>query len=203
MEPGDKHFGVWGPEFPWFAAYTRYQHEKVVAEILASKGFETFLPLYAVTHRWKDRFKHLSLPLFPCYVFLRGPVEARHAIVTTPGLHWLVGCGGRPSEIPRTEIEALCRAIGEGAKVEPYPFLKYGDLVRVKSGPLAGVEGILVRKKNHSRLVLSIELLQKSAMVEVDGFVVEPVRGEKTALSMHSLSNEFLAESRKRCTAAL
>ena len=197
MRPGEGQFAGCGPEFAWYAAYTRYQHEKVVAEILTSKGFETFLPLYNATHRWKDRFKRLSLPLFPCYVFLRGPSRRRLEIVTTPGLHWLVGCAGRPSEIPAAEVEALRRAIEEGVKVEPYPFLNYGDLVRVKSGPLAGIEGILVRRKNRSRLVLSIELLQKSAMLEVDGFVVERVRGEKTALAARSVLNGFLAEARK------
>ena len=195
MIPGQNQLGKSVPELPWFAAYTRYQHEKGVAEILANKGFETFLPLYCVTHRWKDRLKPLSLPLFPCYVFLQGPLTRRAEILTTPGLHWLVGCGGRPSEIPRTEVEALRQAIGEGVKVEPYPFLKYGDWVRVKSGPLAGIEGILVRKKNHSRLVLSIELLQKSAMVEVDGFAVERVGGERTALSVRFIPKQFLAEA--------
>ena len=201
MEPGVNRTRDWAPELPWFAAYTRYQHEKGVAEVLASKGFETFLPLYAVTHRWKDRFKNLSLPLFPCYVFFRGSLARRIEILTTPGLHWLVGCGGCPSEIPRAEVEALQRAMGEGVKVEPYPFLKYGDWVRVKSGPLTGIEGILVRKKNRSRLVLSIELLQKSATVEVDGFAVERVGGERTALGVRSLPNEFLGEGRKslRC----
>jgi len=197
MEPGENQLGECGSTLPWFAAYTRYRHENGVAETLASKGFETFLPLYTVTHRWKDRFKHLTLPLFPCYVFVRGSLVRRLEILTTPGLHWLVGCGGRPSEVPRTEVEALRRTIGEGVKVEPYPFLKYGDWVRVKSGPLAGIEGILVRKKNRSRLVLSIEMLRQSAMVEVDGFVVERVGGGRTALAVCPASNGYLGEERR------
>jgi len=161
------------PSCPWYALYTRHQHEKAVAEILSNKGFEVFLPLYSVVHRWKDRTKDLSLPLYPCYVFLRDGLEHRLQILTTPGVHGIVGFAGRPCAIPDAEIDAVRQVIESSLRVEPYPFLRCGDRVRVKSGPLEGIEGILVRKKNSFRLVLSVELLQKSVAVEVDVSMVE------------------------------
>jgi len=147
----------------------------MVAQNLTSKGFETFLPLYATTHNWRDRTKALSLPLFPCYVFLKGGLERRLQIVTTPGIHGLVSSAGKPSAIPDIEMEAIRRVIKSGARVEAHPFLKNGDWVRITHGPLEGIRGILVRKKNISRLVLSVEMLGKSAAMEIDAFQVEPV----------------------------
>jgi transcription antitermination factor NusG len=162
-------------ESPWYAIYTRHQHEKMVAQILTSKGFNTFLPLYATTHKWKDRTKALSLPLFPCYVFLKGDIERRLQIVTTPGIFGLVSSGGQPAAIPNVEIEAIQRVIESGNRVEAHPFLKCGNRVRVKCGPLAGIEGILVRKKSVSRLVLTVEILGTAAAIEVSAFQVEAV----------------------------
>jgi transcription antitermination factor NusG len=162
-------------ESPWYAIYTRHQHEKMVAQILTSKGFNTFLPLYATTHKWKDRTKALSLPLFPCYVFLKGDIERRLQIVTTPGIFGLVSSGGQPAAIPNVEIEAIQRVIESGTRVEAHPFLKCGNRVRVKCGPLAGIEGILVRKKSVSRLVLTVEILGTAAAIEVSAFQVEAV----------------------------
>jgi transcription antitermination factor NusG len=162
-------------ESPWYAIYTRHQHEKMVAQILTSKGFNTFLPLYATTHKWKDRTKALSLPLFPCYVFLKGDIERRLQIVTTPGIFGLVSSGGQPAAIPNVEIEAIQRVIESGTRVEAHPFLKCGNRVRVKCGPLAGIEGILVRKKSVSRLVLTVEILGTAAAIEVSAFQVEEV----------------------------
>ena len=157
----------------WYALYTRHQHEKTAGDLLARKGFETFLPLYSAAHRWKDRNKMLSLPLYPNYVFLHGGLDRRLAILTTPGVIGLVGFAGRASTIPNTEIEAIRRVIENRLNVEPHPFLKCGDWVRVRFGPLEGIEGILVRKKNVHRLVLSVDLLQKSVSVEVDAMAVE------------------------------
>jgi transcription antitermination factor NusG len=157
----------------WYALYTRHQHEKMVAHILTTKGFETLLPLYRVARRWKDRTKLLFLPLFPCYVFLNGGLERRLDIMTTPGIHALVSSAGQPAAIPPAEIDAIRRAVESGARLEPHPLLKSGDWVRVKCGPLEGIQGILVRKKNLYRLVLSVEMLGKAAAVEVDAVLVE------------------------------
>jgi transcription antitermination factor NusG len=161
------------PPSTWYALYTRHQHEKTVAHILTNKGFEILLPLYSVARRWKDRTKLLSLPLFPCYVFLNRGLERRTDIMTTPGIHSIVSNGGRPAAIPTAEIDAVRRAVESGSRLEPHPLLKCGDWVRVKCGPLERIEGILVRKKNLYRLVLSVEMLGKAAAVEIDAFLVE------------------------------
>jgi transcription antitermination factor NusG len=163
---------------PWYAIYTRHQHERTVADILTYKGFETLLPLYKVIRRWKDRTKLLSLPLFPGYLFLNGGIERRLDIMTTPGIHALVSNAGQPAVIPPAEIEAIRRAVESGSRLEPHPLLKCGEWVRVKSGPLEGIQGILIRKKNLYRLVLSVEMLGKAAAVEVDGLLVERVNGK-------------------------
>ena len=157
----------------WHAIYTRHQHEKAVADILSRKGFEIFLPQYTSTREWKDRRKEISLPLFPSYVFIRGGLDGMLQIVMTPGVCWLVSLGERVAVIPQEEIDAVRRLIASSLRLEPHPFLKCGDWVRIASGPLEGMEGILVRKKGAFRLVLSVEMLQKSVAVEVDVSTVE------------------------------
>jgi transcription antitermination factor NusG len=176
-------------ESSWYAVYTRHQHEKTVAQILTGKGFNTFLPLYATTHDWKDRTKALTLPLFPCYVFLKGGIERRLQIITTPGIYGLVSSAGQPAAIPDIEIEAIRRVIESGTRVEIHPFLKCGSWVRVKCGPLAGIEGILVRKKNVSRLVLNVEILGTAAAIEVAAFQVEAVIASRGRVSNNGLGN--------------
>jgi len=176
-------------ESSWYAVYTRHQHEKAVAQILTGKGFNTFLPLYATTHDWKDRTKALTLPLFPCYVFLKGGIERRLQIITTPGIYGLVSSAGQPAAIPDIEIEAIRRVIETGTRVEIHPFLKCGSWVRVKCGPLAGIEGILVRKKNVSRLVLNVEILGTAAAIEVAAFQVEAVTASRGRVSNNGLGN--------------
>jgi len=157
----------------WFALYTRHQHEKNVADLLTRKHFEVFLPLYEARHRWKDRVKQLSFPLFPSYVFVRGGMERQLQILTTPGVFWIVTTGDRVAPIPSEQIEAVRRMVENSLRVEPHPFLKCGDWVRVKAGPLEGVEGILVRMKGMCRLVVSVDMLQQSVAVEVDASDVE------------------------------
>lgn len=159
----------------WWALYTRHQHEKIVAEMLATKGFEVFLPLHESLRRWKDRQKLLSLPLFPCYVFVKGSLSRRLQVVTTPGIHMILSKGEQIAVIPEAEILAIRRAVEGSYKVEPHPFLKVGERVRVTRGSLEGVEGILVRKKNAFRLVLSVDMLAQSVGVEVSAADVEPV----------------------------
>ena len=103
----DEQIGSHEEEFAWHVLYTRHQHEKGIAHALSYKGFEVFLPLYSTAHRWKDRNKELLLPLFPCYVFLRGGLERRLDIMTTPGIHMLVTSGGHPAVVPDEEIYAV------------------------------------------------------------------------------------------------
>ena len=160
----------------WHALYTRHQHEKVVAQALMGKGFDVFLPQYRAIHRWKDRQKNILLPLFPNYLFIHGGLDRMLSIVTTPGVHCLITWGARPASIPAEEIEAVRRMVESPLQVEPHPFLQCGEIVRIKSGPLRGIEGILVRKTRGARVVLSVEMLSKSAAVEVDVSAVEHVR---------------------------
>lgn len=167
----------------WYALYTRHQHEKMVAEILLSKEFHVFLPLYEATHRWKDRIKKLSLPLFPSYVFIQGGLDRQLHIMTTPGVHSIVANAGRAIPIPGEQIDAVRRMVEGPLQVEPHPFLKCGDKVRVTSGPLQGIEGILIRKKNYTRLVLSVEMLMKSVAVEIDAWMVERVMSRRQPLT--------------------
>jgi len=163
------------PALSWAAVYTRHQHEKIVAQMLTAKNFEVFLPLYDSVRRWKDRRKLLSLPLFPGYVFVRGALERRLLVVTTPGIHMILSQGDRVAIIPDEEIQAIQRAVNSSFQVQPHPFLKCGEGVRVIRGALSGMEGILVRKKNVFRLVLSVDLLSQAVAVEVDAADVEPL----------------------------
>jgi transcription antitermination factor NusG len=167
----------------WWAIYTRHQHEKAVAKNFSSLGLEVFLPLYSVLRQWKDRKKQLSLPLFPGYVFLRGESGRRVQVLSIPGVHSIVMIAGRPAPIPEVEIETIRRAVESPHRVEPHPFLRRGDRVRVKTGLLAGIEGILIRRKGSYRLILSAELLQKSVAVEVDALSVEPIAPRAETLS--------------------
>jgi transcription antitermination factor NusG len=159
----------------WYAVHTRHQHEKLVARTLANKGFEVFLPLYTEVRQWRDRTKMVELPLFSCYVFLRGDLDRRLAIVTTPGVHGMVASGGKLAGIPEEEIQAVRSVIENRVNVEPHPFLKCGDLVRVKRGALRGLEGFLVRKKGQTRLIISVTLLERSVAAEVDASTVERI----------------------------
>lgn len=161
---------------PWWALYTRHQHEKSIAEALMAKNFEVFLPAYKSVRRWKDRKKLLSLPLFPCYVFVKGGLDRKLQIVSTPGVHMILHRGERVATIPEMEIEAIQRVIAGRFRVEPHPFLKCGETVRVVRGALDGVNGILLRKKNWQRLVLSVNMLAQSVAVEIDASDVEPLR---------------------------
>lgn len=161
--------------FPWYAAYTKHQHEKAAYEILSRHGFEVFLPLYAASHRWKDRTKTVLLPVFPCYLFLRTNLERKLDILKTPGVFSLVESGGRACEVPESDIDGIRRIVQSSARAEPHPVLKSGEYVRVFRGPLAGLCGILTRMKGNCRVVLSVELLQKAIAVEVDLSMVEPV----------------------------
>ena len=124
---------------------------------------------------WADRVKTIQKPLFPCYLFVRMDVARRLAVLQTAGVYCLVGTSDGPSSIPDQEIESIRCAVNSRLLVEPFPFLNAGDWVRVSSGPLAGVEGILVRKARGDRLVLSVEMLQRSVGVEIDGYRVERI----------------------------
>lgn len=159
----------------WWALYTRHQHEKTVFNALEAKDFEVFLPMYESLRRWKDRNKLVAFPLFPCYVFIRGGLDRRLQVLTTPGVHKILYHGESVAAIPEQEIESIRRSLDANYPIEPHPFLKRGDRVRVTRGTLTGVEGILVRKKGLCRLILSVEMLAQAVAVEIDAADVVPV----------------------------
>jgi transcription antitermination factor NusG len=159
----------------WFALYTTPRHEKHVFEILAQRQIETFLPLYRTTRQWKkSRPVDLELPLFPTYVFVRIAREARGTVLSMPGVLSIVGSGREPWPVPDPDIEAIRLGLQMG-KIEPHPYLTAGERVRIKAGVMTGVEGVLVRKKNDFRVVLTLDAIMRSVAVEVDADDIEPV----------------------------
>lgn len=164
-----------GLEMQWYAAYTCANHEKKVREQLELRRVDSFLPLYETVRRWKDRRMHLRLPLFPGYVFARMALRDRLQVLQVPGVVRLVGFNGLPTPLADVEIEGLKKGLASGILAEPHPFLTVGRRVRIKSGPLAGREGVLLRRKSCLRVVLSIELILRSVAVDVGEENIEPV----------------------------
>ena len=159
----------------WYAIFTRHQHEKLVERALSNKNHEVFLPLYRSVRRWQDRRKLLWLPLFPGYVFVRDGMERQLQILSTPGVIAIVRFGGCLAIVAQTQIDTVRKIIDSRLAVETHPYLAYGDRVRVRSGPLAGLHGIFARNKGSARLVVSMDLLGQSAAVEVDVSNVERI----------------------------
>lgn len=162
--------------FPWFALQVRSRFEQGVAEHLGGKGFELFLPLYKCRKRWSDRIKEVDAPLFPGYLFCRFNPQDRLPILKTPGVIQIVGTHRTPVAVNELEIEAIQKMVASGMPNQPWPFLAAGDRVRIDSGPLSGLEGILVEFRGNHRLVLSVTLLQRSAAVEIDSAFVTSLR---------------------------
>ena len=160
----------------WYAAYTSANHEKRVAELLKAWEVEYFLPVYASVRKWKDRRVQLELPLFPGYLFVHMALRDRLKVLQVPGVAHLVGFGGTPTPLPNEEIDTLRAGQASGVRAEPHPFLTVGRRVRIKTGPLAGMQGILVQRKGKCRVVISIELIQRSVAVDADAADVEALR---------------------------
>jgi transcription antitermination factor NusG len=158
----------------WYAAHVCSRHEKQVARQLEERRVSCFLPVYRSVRRWKDRRKELDLVLFPGYVFVHLDLKDRLRVLQVPSVVRFVSFRGHPAPLPDSEIEALSNGLAGGVRAEPHPYLKVGRHVRVKYGPLAGAQGILVRRKDKFRVVLSIDLIMRSVAVEVDEADVEP-----------------------------
>jgi transcription antitermination factor NusG len=163
-----------GPSL-WFAVRVRSKHERVAALHLRERGYEEFSPSYETERRWSDRTKIVEQFLFPGYVFSRFNPNDRLPVLTVPGVVGLVGLGKTPSPIPDHEIENIRTMVRSGLLVQPWPFLAVGQQVVIERGPLAGVDGILQDIKGRFRLVVSIELLQRSVSAEVDRNWVRPI----------------------------
>ncbi len=159
----------------WYAVYTSANHEKRVARQLEQRSVEHLLPLYESVRRWKDRRVRLQMPLFPGYVFVRLALRDRLPLLQIPSVVRLVSFDGQPAPLPEEDIQAIRNCLGRGHQVEPHPYLQVGRRVRVKSGPFQGLEGIILRRKNRTRFVLSFELIMRSVAVEVDETDLVPV----------------------------
>jgi transcription antitermination factor NusG len=153
---------------PWFALKVRTGYEQLVAAGARNKGFEEFLPLYESRRLWSDRFKTVRLPLFPGYVFCRFAPERRLPLLTIPGVQGLVSFGRNPTPVDEADIRAIQTATRSGVLCAPWPYLETGQRVRIKCGPLAGLEGILLQVQEQHRIVLSITLLKRSVVVEIE-----------------------------------
>jgi transcription antitermination factor NusG len=160
----------------WYAVQTCANHEKRVLQQFDHRTVDAYLPLYESVRRWKDRRMRLELPLFPGYVFVHLALRDRLRVLQTPSVVRLVGFGGQPAALPDQEIEALRQGLTRKMHIEPHPYLKAGQRVRVKTGPLQGLQGILVRRKNVSRFVISLDLIMRSVAAEIDVADLEPVR---------------------------
>jgi transcriptional antiterminator NusG len=161
--------------YPWFAVRVRSNHERIAAAHLRERGYEEFSPSWKTERRWSDRTKEMDQFLFPGYVFCRLNPSDRLPVLTAPGVVDLLGFGKIPAPVPDHEIEAIRRMVQSGLLVMPWPFLELGHRVLIERGPLAGVEGILDEVKGKCRLVVSVQLLQRSVSAEVDRNWIRPL----------------------------
>lgn len=161
----------------WYAVQTRSRHEKMVARQLEGQGFATFLPITTQVRQWSDRRKKVEMPLFPGYTFLRMTYlpEQRLRVLNTDGIVGFVGVQGRGTAIPDRQIEHIQNLLTAQVPFESHPFLKVGQRVRIRSGSLNGTEGILVGQENDRMLVISVELIQRSVSIRVQGYEVEAI----------------------------
>jgi transcription antitermination factor NusG len=157
----------------WYAVYTSANHEKRVAEQFAVRGIEHFFPQYESVRKWKDRRKCLQLPLFPGYVFVQIELTKRLCVLQVPGVARLVGFDGQPAPVPEGDLRRVREFLAQGFRAEPHRILKVGRRVRVKGGPLVGMEGIVARRKNGHKLVISFDLIQQAVAVEIAGEYLE------------------------------
>ena len=161
----------------WYALHTRPKHEKAVVQRLAERGVTTFLPIITEVHTWSDRKKKVEQPLFGCYVFARFvPNRAdRLRVLRVDGVLALVGSRSEGTPVPDEQIDAVRTLVEGSMSWSPYPFLKIGQRVRIRSGALDGLEGILVSRNGNSTLVISVDAIQRSLAVRVEGYQVEAV----------------------------
>jgi transcription antitermination factor NusG len=169
-------------EAGWFAVFSMPKHEKRVSAHCEQRRIECFLPLYKVRHRWKNRCTvDLELPLFPNYLFVRIAPRHRVRVLEVPGVVSIVSSAGQLLPLPEEYVTALKDGL-QVHNIEPHANLEVGELVRIMTGPLAGAEGILERRKNDFRVVLRLEMLARSVSVEVAAAEIE-WRGYRSVLS--------------------
>ena len=159
----------------WYAIHVRTRFERAVARNLRAKGYEEFLPLFRRTSYWSDRKKEIELPLFPGYVFCRFNPLYRLPILMIPGVNSVVGIGKTLMPVEERELDTVRAVLQSNAYCEPWPYLELGQHVRVERGPLAGTQGIVTILKSTCRLIISVNLLQRSVAVEIDRECLRPI----------------------------
>jgi transcription antitermination factor NusG len=179
--------------FSWFALRVRSNYERVAAIHLRDRGFEEFSPTYKAERQWSDRKKQIDCFLFPGYVFCRLNPEDRLPVLSIPGAVGLIGFGNGPTPIPEKEIESVRKMVGCGLLIAPWPFLAAGHSVLIERGPLTGVEGIVQEIKKAFRLVVSVQLLQRSVSVEVDRSWLRPLNSARSTERIAQNSSGVLA----------
>lgn len=160
----------------WHALTVRSRHEKVVADGLRGRGLEEFLPLYRSSRSWSDRTKVLDMPLFPGYVFCRFSEAQRLMALSAPGVTSIVSFGGQDAVVEERELDSVRRMLTAGLAVEPWPHVQAGHVVEIHSGPLSGLRGQVVREKGQWRLVVNVNLLQRSVSAELERDMVQVIR---------------------------
>ncbi|MBI5182734.1 MAG: UpxY family transcription antiterminator [Nitrospirae bacterium] len=165
-------------ELSWYALHVRSRHEFQVCDRLTKEGTEAFLPVVERLSRWKDRKKLINFPLFSCYLFVHiaDNYKKRLNVLKTKGVVRLLGASpDRPEPVPEEQIISLKRLIDNKTCLDPYPYLKEGQRVRIKKGPLTGVEGILIEKLGQHMLVLSVDIIQQGVSLKIEASEVEVV----------------------------
>jgi len=171
----------------WYALYVRSRHEKAVENSLRGKGYSVFSPFYHTKRKRIDRIAEVEVALFPGYVFCEFDSNKRLPILMTPGVVRVVGRGNRPEPVDDTEIASIRTVALAGRPVQPWPFLRLGQRVRLQSGPLTGAKGIFLRVEDEYHLIVSVTLLQRAVSVVIEKDAVEPLfSGERHAESFWS-----------------
>jgi transcription antitermination factor NusG len=167
----------------WFAVQTKPRHEKSAAFDLEQRGVGVFLPLHIGIHQWSDRKQEVQLPLFPSYLFVRlRSQDERATVLRANGIRSFVGARGNGVCVPEEQIEAVKRILAERIAFTNYPFVDVGQKVRIRGGSLDGIQGILQAVNNDRSLVVSVECVQKSIAIRIDGYRVEPLRASHDPL---------------------
>jgi len=168
----------------WYAVHTRSRHEKRVDTELEQKGITTFLPLLTETRKWSDRRMKVDVPLFSCYLFVNIPAtpDVRIAVLRTPGVLSFVGGNHLGSPVPAHEIENIQTILEKKVPFAAHPFIEVGQRVRIRGGALDGIEGVISRFGGSDRLVISVQTIQRSLSITVEGYDVEPLERTKRAI---------------------
>ncbi len=174
----------------WYAIYVRSRHEKKVAEELEERKIEYFLPLVSRLRQWKDRKKMVAIPLFPGYVFVHIKLADKLNVLSVDGVVWLVSFQNQPAAIPESQIMDVKKLLSHSDKIEPWDYIKEGQLVEIIYGPFSGVSGRLIQHRGKRRLIVGIDLINQAITIEIDMSWIKPLKEKPNAISNYS--NHYL-----------